>query len=151
MLHPALRFCFWSQTVAILVKGWSHARHPHPPVETVWWFDLTFLSLTLFSSGFWNVRWATKSQGAQSKVATSLKYKMATSIYSGVWRFLCEGDNSVHQHSVVLKTGCRCFSSRLMTAIRSLLLLSLVTDALMVRERCWLLEGEATQYKSSSK
>ena len=130
----AVRFCFWSQIVAILLKGWSHARRPHPLVEIVWWFDL---SVTPFSSGFRHVRWATKSQSAQSKVAMSSKYKMATSIYSGVWQFLCERDNSVHQCSVVgdianlltnklrhglqvcLREGCcRIFSSRLMTEIR---------------------------------
>ena len=43
------------------------------------------------------------------------------------------------------KDVATCFSSRLTTEIMKFAALSLATDALMVRKRCWLLEGKATQ------
>ena len=92
---------------------------------------------------------------------------MATSILFRGLQFLCERENSVHQRSVVLRTELqqtylwtkfRWFASlhegRMSPAILaqvwwlksgSLPLLSLATDASMVRERYWLLQGEATQ------
>ena len=81
-----------------------------------------------------------KSQNAQLKVATSSKFKMAASILFRGLQFLCERENSVHQRSVVLRTGLQqtylreisgnlrvcvregylasCFSSSLATEIR---------------------------------
>ena len=92
---------------------------------------------------------------------------MATSILFRGLQFLCERENSVHQRSVVLRTELqqtylwtkfRWFASlhegRMSPALLaqvwwlksgSLPLLSIATDASMVRERCWLLEGRATQ------
>ena len=35
------------------------------------------------------------------KSRTSLKYKMATLIYSEVWNFCVERENSMYQHSVL--------------------------------------------------
>ena len=52
-----------------------------------------------FSSGFWNVRWATKSQSTQSKVATYV-IEIQNGRLNLFWG-LCERDNSVHQHSAV--------------------------------------------------
>ena len=46
-----------------------------------------------------------KSQKAQLKVATSSKFKMATSILFRGLQFLCERETSVHQGSNVLRTG----------------------------------------------
>ena len=91
-----------------------------------------------------------KSQTAQLKVATSSKCKMAASIYSEVWQFLW---NSVHQRSVLLqmrysKPTCKwtqTIAQGWQLKSESLLLLSLETDTSMVRERCWLLHGKATQ------
>ena len=44
-----------------------------------------------------------KSQNAQLKVATSSKFKVATSVLFRGSQFLCERENSVHQRSVLLK------------------------------------------------
>ena len=90
------------------------------------------------------------------------------SILFQVVQFLCRRENSMHQSSVLLRTGLQqtylwtnsgsLWSSlckgRMSPAVLaqvwrlksgSLLLISLVTDASIVNEHCWLCEGKATQ------
>ena len=106
-----------------------------------------------------------KSQSAQLKVTMSSKCKMTASTLFRDLQFLCERENSMHQCSVLKGLGYNkstyeqtCFASLreesmspavLAQAWRmrsgSLPLFSLATDALMIRERCWLLERKATQ------
>ena len=46
-----------------------------------------------------------KLQNVLLKVATSSKFKMAALILFRGLQFLCERENSVHQHSVLVRSG----------------------------------------------
>ena len=126
------------------------------------WFEFLVTNTFLI----WNVRWAIKSQNAQLKVATSWKCKMPPRFYSRICNF-CVKERTVciSTLSVLLRTGLQPTSEQAQAVCEfvwakdvasrfsqgwgqkwgSLLLLSLVTDASMVRKHCWLLEGKVTQ------
>ena len=77
-----------------------------PAVHTLRWRTsggLTWISCT-DTFLIWNVRWAIKSQSAQLTVVTSSKCKMAALIFIQSLQILCGKENSVDQHSVLLRT-----------------------------------------------
>ena len=114
----------------------------------------------------WNERWAIKSQSTQLKVATSSKCKMAALTYIQFANFvrkrehcrsaLCSFKDWVttkptYKHAQTVckfvwgKDATGCFSSSLTTEIRKSTTPFTSDWSFDGRERCWLLEGKATQ------
>ena len=123
------------------------------------WFEFLVTNTFLI----WNVRWAIKLEDAQLKAVRHWSTKWPP------WNFCVERENSMYQRSVLelgynqptskqaqavckfvwMKNVASSFSQGWGQKWGSWPLLSLATDALMVRKCCWLLEGKTTQ--SSSK
>ena len=116
----------------------SHAQCPYGARVRVHWTYVRYIyqrnsAVQVTGVGFAHAR--------PNKSRTSSKFKMAASILFRGLPFLYERENSVHQPSIVLRTGVqqtclRTNSDRLRVCVResqSLPLLSLATDALMVR------------------
>ena len=119
------------------------------------WFEFLVTNTFLI----WNVRWAIKLEDAQLKAVRHWSTKWPP------WNFCVERENSMYQRSVLelgynqptskqaqvvckfvwMKNVASSFSQGWGQKWGSLPLLSLATDALMVRKCCWLLEGKTTQ------
>ena len=158
-LDPALS---WGR--GLVTQAWILVSCPaiHTPWQrTSGGFDLKHLVSNTFL--VWNVRGATKSQNTQFYIAMSSKFKDFILRFAIFVRkselcasALCCFKDWATKNLLIskFKRFASLHEKMMSPAILarvwriksgSLPLLSLMTDALMVREHCWLLEGKATQ------
>ena len=138
----------------------NHPPSPHPcRGRLVVWLEFLVTSTFLIR----NVRWEIADCTIKSCYVIKVRNGHLNCI--PMFAILCKRENSVHQRSVVLRATTNLLTSkfrglaslhegRMLPAVLaqvwwlksgSLPLLSLATDAVMIGEGCWLLEGKATQ------